>query len=114
MLNLAGRCDVCNCVLAGVQDIQYTEYILLEQLEKCAEYLEKAERYELLGELYRLIIPMHERKHNYEALTQCYQTLAQAYSKIVEVSRTGKRLLGRYYRVAFFGQVRLMALGTLI
>ncbi|XP_023704534.1 dedicator of cytokinesis protein 9 isoform X3 [Cryptotermes secundus] len=89
---------------AGVQDIQYTEYILLEQLEKCAEYLEKAERYELLGELYRLIIPMHERKHNYEALAQCYQSLAQAYSKIVEVSRTGKRLLGRYYRVAFFGQ----------
>ena len=89
----------------GVQDIQYTEYILLEQLEKCAEYLEKAERYELLGELYRLIIPMHERKHSYEALAQCYQTLAQACSKVVEVMHTGKRLLGRYYRVAFFGQV---------
>ncbi|XP_069677061.1 dedicator of cytokinesis protein 9 isoform X1 [Periplaneta americana] len=89
---------------AGVQDIQYTEYVLLEQLERCAEYLEKAERYELLGELYRLIIPMHEHKRNYEALTHCYQSLAQAYSKIMEVTRTGKRLLGRYYRVAFFGQ----------
>ena len=89
----------------GVQDIQYTEYILLEQLEKCAEYLEKAERYELLGGLYRLIIPMHEWKRSYEALAQCYQTLAQACSKVVEVMHTGKRLLGRYYRVAFFGQV---------
>ncbi|PSN40266.1 Dedicator of cytokinesis protein 11 [Blattella germanica] len=89
---------------AGVQDIQYTEYILLEQLEQCAEYMEKAERYELLGDLYRLIIPIHEQKRNYEALAHCYQSLAQAYSKIVEVSRTGKRLLGRFYRVAFFGQ----------
>jgi len=93
------------CFVLGVQDIQYTEYILLEQLEKCAEYLEKAERYELLGGLYRLIIPMHERKRSYEALAQCYQTLAQACSKVVEVMHTGKRLLGRYYRVAFFGQV---------
>jgi hypothetical protein len=80
-------------------------------LEKCAEYIEKAERYELLGELYRLIIPMHEQRRNYEALAHCYQTLAQAYRKIVEVSHTGRRLLGRYYRVAFFGQVGIMFQG---
>lgn len=97
--------NLVTCFVVGVQDIQYTEYILLEQLEKCAEYLEKAERYELLGGLYRLIIPMHEQKRSYEALAQCYQTLAQACNKVVEVMHTGKRLLGRYYRVAFFGQV---------
>lgn len=34
---------------AGVQDIQYTEYLLLEQLETCAEYIDKSERYEILG-----------------------------------------------------------------
>nr|CAD7394742.1 unnamed protein product [Timema cristinae] len=89
---------------AGVQDIQYTEFILLEQLEQCADYMEKAERYELLGELNRLIIPIYENKRNYEALAHRYKTLAQAYSKIVEVTRSGRRLLGRYYRVAFFGQ----------
>nr|CAD7259038.1 unnamed protein product [Timema shepardi] len=89
---------------AGVQDIQYTEFILLEQLEQCADYMEKAERYELLGELNRLIIPIYEHKRNYEALAHRYKTLAQAYSKIVEVTRSGRRLLGRYYRVAFFGQ----------
>ncbi|CAG2058735.1 unnamed protein product, partial [Timema podura] len=92
---------------AGVQDIQYTEFILLEQLEQCADYMEKAERYELLGELNRLIIPIYESKRNYEALAHRYQTLAQAYSKIVEVTRSGRRLLGRYYRVAFFGQCLL-------
>ncbi|XP_043521247.1 dedicator of cytokinesis protein 9 [Frieseomelitta varia] len=96
--------DECNLKLdAGVQDIHYNEYILLEQLELCAEMLEKAERFELLGHLYRLIVPIHEVKRNYEALANCYSHLAQACNKIVEVTKSGKRLLGRFYRIAFFG-----------
>lgn len=47
-----------------------------------------------------------EKERNYEALANCYSHLAQACNKIVEVTRTGKRLLGRFYRVAFFGMVR--------
>lgn len=92
--------------VAGVQDIHYNESLLLEQLEICADMLEKAERFELLGHLYRLIVPIYEEKRNYEALANCYSHLAQACNKIVEVTRTGKRLLGRFYRVAFFGTVR--------
>ncbi|XP_043462362.1 dedicator of cytokinesis protein 9 isoform X3 [Leptopilina heterotoma] len=86
-----------------VQDIHYNESLLLEQLELCAEMLEKAERFEVLGPLYRLIIPMYERKRNYEALSNCYSHLTQSCNKVVEVTRSGKRLLGRFYRVAFFG-----------
>ncbi|XP_054285049.1 dedicator of cytokinesis protein 9 [Macrosteles quadrilineatus] len=89
---------------SGVHDVQYTEQSLLEQLEACAEYLEKAERFECLGNLYRLIVPIYERRRNYPALAQCYQNLAQAYTKVVQVQRSGKRLLGRYYRVALYGQ----------
>lgn len=37
---------------AGVQDVQYTEHLLLEQLETCAEYIDKSERYEVLGKPY--------------------------------------------------------------
>lgn len=93
-------------LLSGVQDIHYNQCLLLEQLEVCADMLEKAERFELLGHLYRLIVPMYEEKRNYEALANCYSHLAQACNKIVEVNRTGKRLLGRFYRIAFFGTVR--------
>ncbi|KAJ8916213.1 hypothetical protein NQ315_016352 [Exocentrus adspersus] len=89
---------------AGVQDIQYTEFILLEQLETCAEFLDKAERYEIMGELYKLILPIYEKKRNYEMLRKSYQNLAQNYEKVVDTSRSGKRLLGRYYRVGFYGQ----------
>lgn len=96
--------------MSGVQDIHYNEQLLIEQLEHCAEMLEKAERYELLGHLHRLLIPMYESRRNYEALATCYASLAQAYNKIIEVTRTGKRLLGRFYRVAFFGSVCKMDL----
>lgn len=96
-------------LVSGIQDIHYNESLLLEQLEVCADMLEKAERFELLGHLYRLIVPMYEKGRNYEALANCYSHLAQACNKIVEVTRTGKRLLGRFYRVAFFGMVRLSA-----
>lgn len=89
---------------AGVQDIQYTEYILLEQLETCADYIEKSERYEILGELYKLILPMYEKKRSYELLKQSYETLAQNYGKVVAANKSGKRLLGMYYRVGFYGQ----------
>lgn len=74
--------------------------------------LEKAERFELLGHLYRLIVPMYEKGRNYESLANCYSHLAQACNKIVEVTRTGKRLLGRFYRVAFFGMVSSSADST--
>lgn len=85
-------------------DIQYTELGLLDQIEMCTVYVDQAERYELLGPLYRLILPIHEKMRNFEALTRCYRRLQEAYSKVLELQNTGKRLLGRFYRVAFFGQ----------
>lgn len=90
---------------SGSPDSQYTEQMLLEQLKDCAEYLDRGERYECLGELYRLIIPILENKRDYISLTQAYEHLAQSYSKVTEVNRTGKRMLGRFYRIVFFGQV---------
>lgn len=41
-----------------------------------------------------------------QKLTHLYDTLHRAYTKVMEVMHTGKRLLGTYFRVAFFGQVR--------
>lgn len=92
---------------SGSPDSQYTEQMLLEQLKDCAEYLDRGERYECLGELYRLIIPILENKRDYISLAQAYEHLAQSYSKVTEVNRSGKRMLGRFYRIVFFGQVNL-------
>ncbi|KAL4715192.1 hypothetical protein ACJJTC_012239 [Scirpophaga incertulas] len=88
----------------GMTDVQYNEQALLDQLMICTEYVDKAERYELLGPLYRLVIPIYERRKDYQALLNCYQHLTKAYAKVIEVTNSGKRLLGRFYRVAFFGK----------
>ena len=45
-----------------------------------------------------------------QKLEKCYQHLAQAYASVLDVMKSGKRLLGKYFRVAFFGQVGLFSL----
>ncbi|XP_028330885.1 dedicator of cytokinesis protein 11 isoform X2 [Gouania willdenowi] len=88
----------------GMQDVYYTEEVLVEHLEVCVESLWKAERYELITHIAKLIIPIYEKRHEYEKLSRLYDTLHRAYNKIMEVIQTGRRLLGTYFRVAFYGQ----------
>uniref|UniRef100_A0A8B9T2M2 Dedicator of cytokinesis 9 n=1 Tax=Anas platyrhynchos TaxID=8839 RepID=A0A8B9T2M2_ANAPL len=82
----------------------YLNDVLMELLEQCADGLWKAERYELIADIYKLIIPIYEKRRDFERLAHLYDTLHRAYSKVTEVMHTGKRLLGTYFRVAFFGQ----------
>uniref|UniRef100_A0A7N8WTB5 Dedicator of cytokinesis 9 n=1 Tax=Mastacembelus armatus TaxID=205130 RepID=A0A7N8WTB5_9TELE len=88
----------------GMQDVHFNEDVLMELLEECADGLWKAERYELISDIYKLIIPIYEKRRDFERLAHLYDTLHRAYSKVTEVMHTGKRLLGTYFRVAFFGQ----------
>ncbi|XP_047456081.1 dedicator of cytokinesis protein 9-like isoform X3 [Mugil cephalus] len=88
----------------GMQDVHFNEDVLMELLEECADGLWKAERYELISDIYKLIIPIYEKRRDFEKLAHLYDTLHRAYSKVTEVMHSGKRLLGTYFRVAFFGQ----------
>ncbi|KAJ8389777.1 hypothetical protein AAFF_G00114830 [Aldrovandia affinis] len=88
----------------GMLDVHFNEDVLMELLEECADGLWKAERYELISDVYKLIIPIYEKRRDFEKLARLYDTLHRAYSKVTEVMHTGKRLLGTYFRVAFFGQ----------
>ncbi|KAM3857704.1 dedicator of cytokinesis protein 11 [Diretmus argenteus] len=88
----------------GMQDVYYSEEVLVEHLEVCVEALWKAERYELITYIAKLIIPVYEKRHEFEKLSRLYDTLHRAYNKIMEVMQSGRRLLGTYFRVAFYGQ----------
>ncbi|XP_061619113.1 dedicator of cytokinesis protein 11 isoform X4 [Phyllopteryx taeniolatus] len=88
----------------GMQDVYYTEEVLAEHLEICVEALWKAERYELIAHVAKLLIPCYEKRHQYEKLSRLYNTLHRAYNKVMEVIQSGRRLLGTYFRVAFYGQ----------
>ncbi|KAG5261391.1 hypothetical protein AALO_G00303980 [Alosa alosa] len=89
---------------SGMQDVYYTEEVLVEHLEVCVEGLWKAERYELITHIAKLIIPVYEKHHEFEKLRRLYDTLQRAYSKVLEVMHSGRRLLGTFFRVAFYGQ----------
>uniref|UniRef100_A0A8C5BJJ2 Dedicator of cytokinesis 11 n=1 Tax=Gadus morhua TaxID=8049 RepID=A0A8C5BJJ2_GADMO len=90
---------------SGMQDVYYTEEVLVEHLEACVEALWKAERYELITHVAKLIIPVYERRvEDFDRHIRLYETLTRAYNKIMEVMQSGRRLLGTYFRVAFYGQ----------
>lgn len=85
-------------------DEHFSEAGLIETLETTAALFARAERYEVVPEVYKIMIPIHERKRNFEALSKIYKTISATYDKVLQVKRSGKRILGRYYRVAFFGK----------
>ncbi|CAB4023626.1 dedicator of cytokinesis 9-like, partial [Paramuricea clavata] len=87
-----------------VNEQRYTTNNLVELLEKSADLLAQAERYEVTGEIYKLVIPVYEQDRNFNALSVAYNNLSQAYSKVVAAMASRKRLLGSYFRVAFFGE----------
>ncbi|XP_047129888.1 dedicator of cytokinesis protein 9 isoform X1 [Hydra vulgaris] len=86
-------------------ETRYTLKNLIELLEVSVERLKLAERYEIVGEVYKLAIPLYEEERNYQCLALAYGVLKESYEKVVQVTISGKRILGRYYRVAFFGRV---------
>ncbi|XP_067851502.1 dedicator of cytokinesis protein 10 isoform X3 [Heptranchias perlo] len=88
----------------GMQDTPYTEDTLVEQLEACVEYLWKSERHELIADVYKPVILVYEKKRDFKRLSELYYNIHRSYLKITEVVHSEKRLFGRYYRVAFYGQ----------
>jgi hypothetical protein len=44
-------------------------------MEEAVECFEKAERYEVLGDVYKLIIPMYEKSREFEVYSLCKSVL---------------------------------------
>ena len=38
----------------------------MDLLEQCAKYLERAERYEVMGEVFKLAIPIYEQERDFK------------------------------------------------
>ncbi|XP_020563932.1 dedicator of cytokinesis protein 10 isoform X5 [Oryzias latipes] len=89
----------------GTQDTPYTEDTLVEQLEQCVDYLWKSERYELIADINKPVIAVFEKRRDFKRLSELYYDIHRSYLKVTEVVDAEKRLFGRYYRVAFYGQI---------
>ncbi|KAJ8388689.1 hypothetical protein AAFF_G00130980 [Aldrovandia affinis] len=88
----------------GMQDTPYTEDTLVDQLELCVDYLWKSERHELIADVNKPVIAVYEKRRDFKRLSELYYDIHRSYLKVTEVVNSEKRLFGRYYRVAFYGQ----------
>lgn len=44
-------------------------------LTESIKYMNEADLYEVTANLYKLVVPIHEKAHNYDALMKCYGDL---------------------------------------
>lgn len=50
----------------------FPQDVLMELLEECADGLWKAERYELISDIYKLIIPIYEKRRDFEVQSRSF------------------------------------------
>ncbi|CAD5231301.1 unnamed protein product [Bursaphelenchus okinawaensis] len=83
----------------------FTVDALTSKVEETVKLLIQAERYEAVGPIYRISIPLFEATFNNKALTSVYADLHQAYSRATEIQTSKKRHLGAYFRVILHSKV---------
>ncbi|KJE96095.1 Dock7 protein [Capsaspora owczarzaki ATCC 30864] len=82
----------------------FSEAGLVALLEKSISFLKKAEYYETVNEMYKLLLPILEKNRSFEKLAEHHGKLQDIFQLIVGVMQSGKRILGSYYRVGFYGE----------
>lgn len=59
-------CRIPRNALLWLLALLFDQDVLMELLEQCADGLWKAERYELIADIYKLIIPIYEKRRDFE------------------------------------------------
>uniref|UniRef100_A0A1I7XZF1 Dedicator of cytokinesis protein 9 n=1 Tax=Steinernema glaseri TaxID=37863 RepID=A0A1I7XZF1_9BILA len=90
---------------SSTQQAGYTLDNFTAKAEQLVQTLVLSERFEAIGPLCRMAIPVYEAKMDYKALVSMYAELQQAYCRAGEVKTYGKRHLGAYFRVVFYGRL---------
>jgi len=87
----------------------FSEKGLLEMLPHAVKYFKEGRRFELVGQVYKLMIPFYERDRDYEDLAEACEDMRICYQEVVKANEQEKsghnRQLGLYYRVGFFGSL---------
>lgn len=100
--SIAKEENTCIDRIETVEKAGFTLRNFTSKVEKTIQTLVLAERYEAIGPICRLAIPLYEKMKDYRALVSMYVELQQAYSLADQVKITGKRHLGAYFRVYFY------------
>lgn len=83
---------------------------LMKLLQIAAKQFEKAQMYEYVNEVYKILIPIYEVEKDFKLLAEYHRFMYLSYDTIVNVIESGKRIFATYYRLAFFGDPKLLPL----
>ncbi|XP_012873896.1 PREDICTED: dedicator of cytokinesis protein 8 isoform X2 [Dipodomys ordii] len=79
----------------------FTESGLVGLLEQAAELFSTGGLYEMVNEVYKLVIPILEAHRDFRKLTSTHDKLQKAFDNII--NKDHKRMFGTYFRVGFYG-----------
>lgn len=98
--------DICTCCSVFVPVLSCCQRNLVALLESSINYLEQAERYETMAEVLKLLQPIYERSRDFKSMMEMFGKLHSAFRKVVDIVGTGRRYLGTYFRIGFYGKVK--------
>eukprot|EP00033_Pygsuia_biforma_P001762 GCRY01001972.1.p1 GENE.GCRY01001972.1~~GCRY01001972.1.p1 ORF type:complete len:1667 (+),score=122.71 GCRY01001972.1:145-5145(+) len=86
------------------QSEPFSQNGLISLLNEGITLFKKGQLFEVIHEIYKLLIPVLEAERRYEQLCEVFNDLHLVFKEIVTCTKTDSRILGTYYRVAFFGK----------
>ncbi|GAM18922.1 hypothetical protein SAMD00019534_020970, partial [Acytostelium subglobosum LB1] len=88
---------VCTSTKFSIKGLQSAIYSAMNDFRN-------AECFEFSILLYKLMVPLCEATRDYKELASIYKEMHELYNQIVKAEENKSRLLGRYYRVGFYGK----------
>ncbi|CEF61886.1 Dedicator of cytokinesis C-terminal domain and DHR-1 domain and DHR-2 domain-containing protein [Strongyloides ratti] len=87
-----------------VQPAGFTVENFTTKAEDLIENLFMAERYEAVADMCMMLLPIYESQYNFTKACSICTELQQSFSRLSEIKTSGKRHLGAYFRVIFYGK----------
>uniref|UniRef100_A0A0K0EU67 Dedicator of cytokinesis protein n=1 Tax=Strongyloides venezuelensis TaxID=75913 RepID=A0A0K0EU67_STRVS len=87
-----------------IQPAGFTIDNFTTKAEDLIENLFMAERYEAAASICMMLLPIYESQHNFTKACSICTELQQSFSRLSEIKTSGKRHLGAYFRVIFYGK----------
>uniref|UniRef100_A0A670ZWY4 Dedicator of cytokinesis 8 n=1 Tax=Pseudonaja textilis TaxID=8673 RepID=A0A670ZWY4_PSETE len=81
----------------------FSEHGLVGLLENAAELFNTGGLYEIVNEVYKIVIPILETNRDFRKLSSVHSKLQKAFESIINKGQ--KRMFGTYFRVGFYGAV---------
>jgi hypothetical protein len=106
--NVAKEAKLPTDLVAAVAEGMYNPKIfseagLLRTLTEAISLARRAQLYELVIDIYRFVIDIHQRHRDYKQLALCFADLEAVCSSLTAANMQGSRLFSNFYRVGFYG-----------